>query len=356
VEQIISGDGLKDFEKDRVIVIGKEGWHHGVIGIVCSKILEYYKKPVILLAYEDGIAKGSCRSVEGFNMVRAIEFCSEYVERFGGHDLAAGVTLKVENVDGFRKAINEYASTMSECENEMGEIADLALNPAELTLPFALELKRLEPYGKDNPEPLFILEKCRIMSITALSMGKHTKMVVGTKGGICFEALMFSKNGARLGLSEAENVTLLFTLDVNEYMNKRTLTVNVKDIYFEGEYGNWLENESTDRYEKFRQGMEIDRAKVLAPIRENFVRLYSLLKIKAGYEGEDVSYVSLGNALGGANYFDVRTMLDVFAEAGLLEMSYGDGYGARIKLNKTKAKVDIEATPTFIRLREISEE
>jgi hypothetical protein len=167
---------------------------------------------------------------------------------------------------------------------------------------------------------------------------------------------MFSKNGARLGLSEAENVTLLFTLDVNEYMNKRTLTVNVKDIYFEGEYGNWLENESTDRYEKFRQGMEIDRAKVLAPIRENFVRLYSLLKIKAGYEGEDVSYVSLGNALGGANYFDVRTMLDVFAEAGLLEMSYGDGYGARIKLNKTKAKVDIEATPTFIRLREISEE
>ncbi|MBE6544398.1 MAG: single-stranded-DNA-specific exonuclease RecJ [Ruminococcaceae bacterium] len=354
IEEIVSGEGLCGFEKDRVIVLGKEGWHHGVIGIVCSKIVEHYKKPVILLAYEDNVAKGSCRSVEGFNIVRAIECCSEYVERFGGHDLAAGVTLKVENVDSFRRAINEYAEHVPEGDGEAGEEADMALAPAEITLPFALELKTLEPFGKDNPEPLFVLEKCKIVSTTALSMGRHTKITVSTQGGICFEGLMFSRNAARLGLDEAGNVSLLFTIEVNEYMKKRSLSLNIKEICFEGDYGKWLETNSHREYERFRQGSEIGKMTVNKPEREKFVRLYTLLRVKAGYEGDNISYRSLGNALGGANYFEVRTMLDVFSEAGLLEMSYADGYGAFVKLNRTKAKADIEATPTYIRLKELS--
>ena len=355
MSSILSGEGLQGFEKDRVIVLGSEGWHHGVIGIVCSKILDYYKKPVILLSYEDDMAKGSCRSVEGFNIVKALEHCAEHLERFGGHDLAAGVTLKKEKVEAFRRAINEYAETLPEIYEDGGEWADIRLSGAEATLPLALELKKLEPYGKDNPEPVFVLEDCKVMSVVPLSMGKHTKLILKSEG-ICLEGLLFSKNAERMGLEAGQTVTVLFTLEINEFMGKRNLSLNIKDLCFEGEYGRWLLSDSDREYAKFICGGDCGDLSIKPPCRDDFVRLYGLLKTEAGYEGENLSYRRMSAGIYGATYFEIRTMLDVFSEAGLLKLSLADDYGAHVALIKASKKADIEATPTFIRLKEKSKE
>ncbi len=351
--QIINSTNFEDIAKDRVIVIGSEGWHHGVIGIVCSKILEYYKKPVILLGYEDGVAKGSCRSVDGFNIVKAIESCEKYVERFGGHEQAAGLTLKVENVDAFRKAINEYAEALPEDEEYHGQCAEMKLSPREANLPFALELKGLEPFGKDNTEPLFLMENCKIMNVTALSGGKHTKLIL-KNDGICFEAVMFSQNPFKMGLDMGQTVSVLFTLEVNEFMNKRSVNLNIKEICFEGEYGKWLERDSDREYTMFCKGVGMDGVRELS--REDYVKLYASLKHLAGFEGAELSYRTIANyGAPGRTYFEVRTMLDVFRESGLLLAERLDDYGAFISLVKPQKKADIEATKTFKRMKELAQ-
>lgn len=350
-EQIIHSGDLLNLDSDRVIVLGSEGWHHGVIGIVCSKVVEYYKKPVILLSYEDDIAKGSCRSVDGFNIVRAIEACSEHVVRFGGHDLAAGVTLKTDKVEDFKRAINEYALSLPECETNVIQGAEMKLSPSDMTLPFALELKGLEPFGKDNPEPVFLLEGCEVMGVVGLSQGKHTKVVLRSEG-ISFEGLMFSKNPERLGIKPGDRLSVIFTLDVNEYMNKRSISVNIKDVCFEGEYGRWLAHSSDVEYSSFKSGTKKCDFLSVSPKREDFIRLYAVMKQALAQGGGNISYRQL--VQGGETYFDVRTRLDVFCEAGLLTSELSDDYGAFLKLKITKEKADIESTPTFIRLKEIS--
>lgn len=147
------------FGLDKVLVVAGEGWHHGVVGIVASRILERYYRPVIVLAIEGDKAVGSARSVEGFNLFEALVDCQELFLKFGGHEMAAGMTLLAENIDVFRSRMNDYAKLRLTPEIlTRKEKVDFEVKVSDLTVPFIEELQMLEPYGVGNPEPKFLVE------------------------------------------------------------------------------------------------------------------------------------------------------------------------------------------------------
>ncbi len=171
----------KDLDKRNTIVIAGNDWHHGVIGIVASKITEKYFKPTILLCYEDDLAKGSGRSIPGFDLHEALMNCMDTIEKFGGHSMAIGITLKKDMVEPFSKKIEEVAKN-AHIERIVPVIQiDGKIELANISKEIIESLKQLEPFGEGNKTPIFALKNLKIDSIRALSEGKHLKMTLKEK-------------------------------------------------------------------------------------------------------------------------------------------------------------------------------
>ena len=168
---------------DRVIVIAGKGYHHGVIGIVASHILERYGKPTFIIGVDDeGVARGSARSVDGFNIYNAINACADDLVKFGGHPMAAGITLGEDNIELFRQHINEYAYRNYEVMPPQELVIDCKLSPHYINLDLANNISVLEPYGADNPSPVFGVYNMKITALSPLSDGKHTRLELEKKG------------------------------------------------------------------------------------------------------------------------------------------------------------------------------
>ena len=170
-EEAIMKIEKEQLNKNKAIVVSGNNWHHGVIGIVSSKITEMYFKPSILLCVEDDIAKGSGRSVPGFDLHNALMRCQEVLERFGGHAMAVGLTLNKENVEKFKEKIEQIAE-----EEHIEQIIplikiDAKVNLCEVNKEMVESLKMLEPFGESNKMPIFLFKNLKIDSIRALSEG-----------------------------------------------------------------------------------------------------------------------------------------------------------------------------------------
>ncbi|MBI3316387.1 MAG: DHH family phosphoesterase, partial [Candidatus Omnitrophica bacterium] len=145
-----------NFNRDRVIVIGREGWHQGVIGIVAARLVDKFHRPAVVIAFEKGRGKGSGRSIKKFNLFEALSACSGYFEEFGGHAQAAGLVMKENHLKDFREEINDYARENCTAEMFKKEImVDLEIRLDDLKASFIQELKLLEPHGAGNPRPVF---------------------------------------------------------------------------------------------------------------------------------------------------------------------------------------------------------
>jgi len=172
---------IEGSEKDSCcIVLGSEGWHHGIIGIVASKVTDIYFKPSILMCFEGVEGKGSGRSIPGFNLHDAIMNCSRYVDKFGGHSMAIGINVNKHNFENFKKEFEEYAQKSNICDIIPIIKIDKEVELKKLTINDVRDLKLLEPYGEANKMPLFLIKNLRILSIRALSEGKHLKLKLGT--------------------------------------------------------------------------------------------------------------------------------------------------------------------------------
>ena len=221
---------LAENDDEPCIVIGKENWHHGVIGIVSSKITEMYDKPSILLCYEDEMAKGSGRSIKGFDLHEALENCSTYIEQFGGHSMAIGITLKKDNVQKFKEEFEKYAQ-----EKNINEIipiiyVDEKIDLRELNIEDVKQLKILEPFGEGNKTPLFQINNLKIESLRALSEGKHLKMMLKDDNNRYADVIGFNMgylvNEYKIGMK----VDIVANLEINEYNGKERIQLNMKDI------------------------------------------------------------------------------------------------------------------------------
>lgn len=216
--------------KDPCIVIGKEQWHHGVIGIVASKITEMYSKPSILLCYEGEIVRGSGRSIKGFDLHEALSKCDKHIEQFGGHSMAIGITLKKENVSKFKEEFEEYAKSKKVEEiipviniNEKVSLKDVSLKDIK-------ELKFLEPFGEANPVPLFQINELKIEAIRALSDGKHLKMMLKDENNKILDVIGFNMGNLSQEYQIGTKVDVVGNLEINSYNGIETIQMNLKDI------------------------------------------------------------------------------------------------------------------------------
>lgn len=224
---------MKDptFDKKQVIVLWGEGWHHGVIGIVASRICERFYKPCILVSFENGVGKGSGRSIPGFNLFDALAATEEHLTNFGGHSAAAGLGINLDSIDAFTAAINKYAAGVLTSEDMIPKIdIDCRLKPETVSVSFAKALKKLEPFGTDNERPVFSVLGVRIVSIDTVGADrKHLKMRVASEQTI-MSAIGFNMAEYAAFFKTGDIVDLAFSADINVYQGRENTQLLLKDI------------------------------------------------------------------------------------------------------------------------------
>jgi single-stranded-DNA-specific exonuclease len=218
----------KEYEKN-TIVLGCEGWHHGVIGIVSSKITEMYFKPSILVSFEDGIAKGSGRSVPGFDLHEALCKCSDYLEKYGGHEMAVGLTLKEENFEKFKAAFEDVAKQEKVDEILPVIYIDGVVTGEDMKPEFVKQLNNLEPFGEGNKVPLFAYKELKINSIRSLTDGKHLKLTL-KDDNLIIDAIGFNMGYLVDDYRIGDKVDVVGMLEINSYNGREKVQINLRDI------------------------------------------------------------------------------------------------------------------------------
>ena len=217
-------------DKNNTIVVKGKNWHHGVIGIVSSKITEKYFKPSVLLSFEeDGIGKGSGRSIQGFDLHEALMQCMDSIEKFGGHAMAIGITVKEENFEKFREEFENIA-----IQNHIEKIVpiiniDAKINLSEINKEMVESLKELEPFGEGNKMPIFAFKNLKIDSIRALSEGKHLKLTLKDNNTIV-NAIGFNLGYMADEYRIGDKVDIAGVLEINTFNGVENLQINIKDM------------------------------------------------------------------------------------------------------------------------------
>ena len=219
-----------EVKEDKIIIIPHENWHHGIVGIVSSKITEKFYKPSILFAIDGDEAKGSGRSVTGFNLFGALEYSSGLLEKFGGHELAAGLTIKTDNIEAFREKINEFAKDHMDDEILTPTISlDAAIKVNYITLDTVHDINKLQPFGVNNPTPTFAVRNIKIHRISVMSEGRHLRMTL-FKDGKYLDSVGFGMGEFYSYLNEGDYIDVAFALDINDYKGSQNVQLILRDI------------------------------------------------------------------------------------------------------------------------------
>ena len=232
-EKNIFDEAIKQIDESEknnpAIILGNDGWHHGVTGIVSSKITEMFFKPSILIGFEGDEGKGSGRSIPGIDLHEAVLKCSSKLEKFGGHAMAIGLSLKKNNFQDFKNEINEYLRNQSIEEIKQVIKVDAVANLKELSIETIEELNLLEPFGEENKKPLFCLKNLKIDSIRALTEGKHLKLNLKDEN-MYIGAIGFNFGEKVNELRIGDKIDIVGALEINEYNGIKNIQINLKDI------------------------------------------------------------------------------------------------------------------------------
>ena len=220
---------VENQEEKPCIVLGKEGWHHGIIGIVASKITDIYFKPSILICFEGKEGKGSGRSIPGFDLHDAVMNCNTYVEKFGGHSMAIGINVKKENFEKFKKEFETY--TQNSHINDIIPIIkiDREVDIRKINIQDIKDLKLLETYGEANKMPLFLIKDLKIQAIRTLSECKHIKLKLGIDNYI-IDAIGFNMGNIADKYLIGDKVDVVGSLEINEFGGNENIQINLKDM------------------------------------------------------------------------------------------------------------------------------
>ncbi len=220
----------KEYKNENIIVVADKGWHSGVIGIVASKLTDEFYKPSIMITFEDGIGKGSLRSVKGFNIYEALKSLSYLLEKFGGHELAAGLSIKEENFEEFKKQICIYAKENMDAKSTVRELGiDSEITENEMTVEFAEKVSMLEPFGMANPQPVFVVKKAKVLRSSDFKEGKHLRLTVSKKNKI-LNAVGFSMGKFASTLRKDEEIYIAGTAGINDFRGEKSFQLKIKDI------------------------------------------------------------------------------------------------------------------------------
>lgn len=323
--------------EQRLLLFSGEGWHAGVVGIVCSRLTERYGKPCLLVATENGSAKGSGRSVEGFSLIEAIMACSDRLTHYGGHPMAAGFSLAAVDISAFFGAMLSFAKEHFPVMPAPRLTVDLALSPQALTVEEIDSVAVLEPFGAGNPAPVCMVEGATLRSIQSLSQGKHAKLLC-EKEGVPFSVLWFGRRPETIGACVGDPVDVAFSLGINEYQGRRSPSLKYKGLRLSGcdTVALW---EGEQRYAAYRLRELCTPS--LIPSREEMAAVYRFLRGQGSPSlSESALYCHLVRQTS-LSYPHFRIALDVLLEMGLLYWNDTPA-GKRLAVSPAPQKVHLE--------------
>ncbi|NNE67299.1 MAG: single-stranded-DNA-specific exonuclease RecJ [Pyrinomonadaceae bacterium] len=222
----------------RFVVISGEGWHRGVIGLAASRIAEKLHRPAVVLSVEDGMAYGSARSVGEFHLLKALDSCADLFEQFGGHAVAAGMTLKASNIDALREGLNEYAEQNLSDEELVPEITiDAPVQASSLSLELIEDMKSLEPFGQGNPKPLFATGRLKLLAEPWIMKEKHLKLQLEGPDRNRLEAVWWDgvEKSEGLDLTVGNSYEVAHKLEANTWQGNTRLQMVISDIRPDGD-------------------------------------------------------------------------------------------------------------------------
>ena len=344
---------------ERVIVLDEDNWHHGVIGIVASRITEKYGLPSILISFEaengeekkdTDIGKGSCRSIKGLDLVEALGNSKDLLVKYGGHELAAGLTVERGKLQAFRERINEFAkNTVGEDGSVIEIVADAEVNIRELDEAIVNELYLLEPYGQANPVPQFLISDLKIVGKYPLKEGKYTKLIL-SDGKYSMTALAFGVSYSEFAFEAGEYIDVLGTVELNEYMGKTSVQLHLKE-YRRSEKKLEKQLADADAYYNSLHGGTFPAE--MLPGREDFAAVYRYLKSSAEENCEYnysymCSHITRNESF---PYIKLRAVLDILAEMSLITYRITDKENCQITVNKQAGKVDLMSSELLSALK-----
>ena len=356
-------DAEHDFEHDPIIILDADTWHHGVIGIVSSRVTEHYGLPSILVSFEgndnvgdspDDIGKGSGRSIKGLNLVDALVHASEHLVKFGGHELAAGLSVRRADLPAFKQAINAYAREVLNEEDLAPTVeADIAIDHTDISMPLAEELRILEPFGVGNPIPVFMVADMEVRECTPIGGGKHTRLTLG-KEDRYYQAMCFSCSASNLGLFPGDLADVIFTMDINEYNGRRSVQLIVRDIRPAASASEQLTRER-ERFQRIWNGENYTDDDVF-PTRDDFVAVYTLVQrnVRAGMH--EITHRALLAKLyaagsGHIGYVKLKLIVRVLQELNLLGIEETSEECYSFRYNYADKKTDLDKSNILRRLR-----
>ncbi len=348
-------DDLADMDKNPIIVLDSNYWQQGIIGIVASKITEKYGLPSILVSFDGSTGgyeapfdegRGSGRSVKGLNLVAALNYCDDLLVKYGGHELAAGLTVKRSNLEDFRDRINEYARDhLDESFFKITVDADCEIEAQDISLALAKEIQLLEPYGAGNAVPLFVLKDAVAKKIVPTKGGDHTRMTL-EKNGKIINAMYFGVAPADLGFYMGDTVDVLFNLDINDYKNIQSEQLNVRDARIAKTKTDAIKHIQR-RYEEVRAGGAYLSSEDFLPTREDCAIVYTYLRksYRSGMDSCSTFYtLKTLNAEQGCNinYVKIKYIFEIFNELKICDIRerFKDEYVFEVNFQANKTSID----------------
>ena len=221
-----------NFKEHKIIVIAKENWHQGVLGIVASKLADKFYRPTIVISKTDGLCKGSGRSIKNFHLFKALLECKDFLKAFGGHSHAVGLVITSDNIEDFRNKINRLAKERLVLEDLLPSLEiDMELSLSGLNQEIIAEFEGLEPFGTGNPEPLFYTRNLKIRGEPQV-LSRDTLKFWVTDGHITSEAIGFGMASFKDSLTKADSFDLVYTPRIDDWHGKGSVLLEGKDIFF----------------------------------------------------------------------------------------------------------------------------
>lgn len=316
-EQVLELIENTDVKDDNIIVVSGNGWHHGVIGIVSSRVTERYYKPSVIISTDGAEGKASSRSIEGFNLFEAISACSEDLVKFGGHIMAAGLTIEDSKIADFRRHINEYAAPLLTEDILTPKLyIDCEIDMAEFDVKNISCLKAFEPCGIGNRTPTYCICGATVRNI---KISKNHAFLNLEKDGYIFTAPAFNMAEEFINTGTGDVIDIAGTLNINEFNGSASPQMIVKDWHY------------TDTY---------------TVSRDDVAQVYKLLYTCDGM----VDRGFMKSFLQGVSPYKAVICMQVLDELGIIEDLYVDGeFITYIKGENFKVKTDLERSPLYIK-------
>ncbi|MBQ7131794.1 MAG: single-stranded-DNA-specific exonuclease RecJ [Oscillospiraceae bacterium] len=320
----------------RVLVISGENWHMGVIGIICARLVERYSKPCFVISSEDGEARGSARSFEGFSIFKCLDYCADVLTNYGGHLGAGGFSLKTQDIEKFEKLVLEYATSLGSAAIISQVKVDKLLRKDDFGINNVTGLHMLAPFGMSNPEPVFLIAGARVDAVTPLGGAKHCKLTLYYDNTRVY-ALLFRVSSEKFKAHIGEKIDALVTLEINEWNGRSDVSVKIKDYRISG-INQQKYFVAKQAYEDYICDIELDKAYYgrMIPSKAELRESYKQLYVAKG--DMDTAFARLCRIMPDMNYCKFRIAVDIFCEKGIAEFDYAGNF---CNILPCDSKVDI---------------